>query len=225
MAAYCCWNETCWKKHCKRTRVFVSYDQEVPLDEKIGVLKPYMRREKSAVTLIMVDTLATPTLHTYAFQHTSFQKTCSNQCIYIFFEGCTIKTKKAIQVGEANRIHVSTHSNPLDNSDQSRLCVWLLGTIAPLATLQLEQIAEELTEVTGQELSRGLWPQGQHSRVYPQIDGMPVLACTLACQHASIPSCGMLACWHAGMLVDGQPVRKGAKNTGLAMLLGCNPAC
>ena len=28
-----------------------------------------------------------------------------------------------------------------------------------------------------------------------RIDGMPVLACTLACQHASTPSCGMLACW------------------------------
>jgi hypothetical protein len=31
--------------------------------------------------------------------------------------------------------------------------------------------------------------------VHPRIDGMPVLACTLACQQASTPSCGMPACW------------------------------
>ena len=47
---------------------------------------------------------------------------------------------------------VSTHK-PFDNPDQSRLCMWVLGTIPPPATRRLERIAEELTEVTGLELS------------------------------------------------------------------------
>ena len=47
---------------------------------------------------------------------------------------------------------VSTHK-PFDNPDQSRLFMWVLGTIPPPATRRLERIAEELTEVTGLELS------------------------------------------------------------------------
>ena len=46
--------------------------------------------------------------------------------------------------------------------------------------------------------------------------------CT-ASMHPNIPQ--LLACWHAGMLVDGQPAREGGKNAGLSVLLGCTPAC
>ena len=48
--------------------------------------------------------------------------------------------------------------------------------------------------------------------------------CT-AGMHPSIPAPQLLACWHAGMLVDGQPAREGGKNAGLSVLLGCTPAC
>jgi hypothetical protein len=41
-----------------------------------------------------------------------------------------------------------------------------------------------------------------------------------------MPAPPAVACWHAGMLVDGQPAREGGhKNAGLSVLLGRTPAC
>ena len=59
--------------------------------------------------------------------------------------------------------------------------------------------------------------------------GARMLAC-LCCWHApqhatSTLVVGMLACWHAGIPIDGQPARRGAKNAGLSVLLACTRAC
>ena len=38
---------------------------------------------------------------------------------------------------------------PFNNADQSRLCMWLLGSVPPPATRRLDRIAEELADITG----------------------------------------------------------------------------
>lgn len=56
---------------------------------------------------------------------------------------------------------VSSHK-PFENADQSRLCMWLLGTVPHLATRRLDRIAEELANITSLTLT------GNHIRIFEE---------------------------------------------------------